>query len=52
MPSLCREARGGDVIVPAGTDWLVAYEEAMTAAHDPAATSPRNDADVALIGAT
>jgi phthalate 4,5-dioxygenase oxygenase subunit len=35
-PSLCRRARGGDMIVPAGTDWLDAYEEAMTAAHGPA----------------
>jgi hypothetical protein len=35
-PSLCRKARGGDVISPAGTDWLEAYEDAMTAAHGPA----------------
>jgi phthalate 4,5-dioxygenase oxygenase subunit len=35
-PSLCRRARGGDVISAAGTDWLDAYEEAMTAAHGPA----------------
>jgi phenylpropionate dioxygenase-like ring-hydroxylating dioxygenase large terminal subunit len=35
-PSLYRKARGGDVISPAGTDWLEAYEDAMTAAHGPA----------------
>jgi len=35
-PALCRQARGGDVIAPAGTDWLDAYEDAMTAAHGPA----------------
>jgi len=35
-PTLCRQARGGDVISAAGTDWLDAYEEAMTAAHGPA----------------
>ena len=34
-PSLCRGARGGDVISTAGTDWLDAYEQAMTAAHGP-----------------
>jgi hypothetical protein len=34
-PTLCRNVRGGDVITPAGTDWLDAYEEAMTAAHGP-----------------
>jgi hypothetical protein len=33
--ALCRKARGGDVISAAGTDWLEAYEEAMTAAHGP-----------------
>jgi phthalate 4,5-dioxygenase oxygenase subunit len=37
-PALCRRARGGDIIVATGTDWLDAYEEAMTAAHGP----PRN----------
>jgi len=35
-PALCRQARGGDVISAAGTDWLDAYEDAMTAAHGPA----------------
>jgi hypothetical protein len=35
-PSLCRQARGGDLISAAGTDWLDAYEQAMTAAHGPA----------------
>jgi hypothetical protein len=34
-PGLARQARGGDVVVPAGTDWLDAYEEAMTAIHGP-----------------
>jgi hypothetical protein len=34
-PSLSRHARGGDVITPRGTDWLDAYEEAMTAIHGP-----------------
>jgi hypothetical protein len=34
-PALCRNVRGGDVIARAGTDWLDAYEEAMTAAHGP-----------------
>ena len=34
--AICRQARGGDVISAAGTDWLDAYEEAMTAAHGPA----------------
>ena len=37
-PGLCRQARGGDIISPKGTDWLDAYEEAMTAAHGPART--------------
>jgi hypothetical protein len=35
-PALCRQARGGDVISAAGTDWLDAYEDTMTAAHGPA----------------
>jgi phthalate 4,5-dioxygenase len=35
-PELARQARGGDIVVPAGTDWLAAYETAMTAAHRPA----------------
>jgi hypothetical protein len=35
-PSLCRQARGGDLVSAAGTDWLDAYEQAMTAAHGPA----------------
>jgi phenylpropionate dioxygenase-like ring-hydroxylating dioxygenase large terminal subunit len=35
-PSLCRQARGGDVISSKGTDWLDAYEETMTALHGPA----------------
>src|SRR5262249_59156743 len=43
-PTLCRKVRGGDVITRAGTDWLDAYEAAMTAAHGPgrsvAAESP------------
>jgi hypothetical protein len=34
-PTLCRNVRGGDVVTRAGTDWLDAYEEAMTAAHGP-----------------
>jgi phenylpropionate dioxygenase-like ring-hydroxylating dioxygenase large terminal subunit len=34
-PSLCRQARGGDVISSKGTDWLDAYEETMTALHGP-----------------
>jgi phenylpropionate dioxygenase-like ring-hydroxylating dioxygenase large terminal subunit len=34
-PVLCRQARGGDVVCPAGTDWLDAYEEKMTAIHGP-----------------
>jgi phthalate 4,5-dioxygenase len=37
-PALALRARGGDIIVPAGTDWLDAYEAAMTAAHGPVAT--------------
>ena len=34
-PALCRGARGGDTMVPAGTDWLDAYETAMTSIHGP-----------------
>jgi nitrite reductase/ring-hydroxylating ferredoxin subunit len=34
-PSLSRAARGGDLLTPTGTDWLDAYEEAMTAIHGP-----------------
>jgi phthalate 4,5-dioxygenase len=32
-PELARQASGGDIVVPAGTDWLAAYETAMTATH-------------------
>ena len=32
-PGLSRHARGGDVVVPAGTDWLDAYRAALTALH-------------------
>jgi hypothetical protein len=28
-PELCREARGGDILVPYGTDWLEGYEKKM-----------------------
>ncbi|MDE1156996.1 MAG: Rieske 2Fe-2S domain-containing protein [Neorhizobium sp.] len=31
-PELCRDARGGDMIVPYGTDWLEGYEEKMAIA--------------------
>jgi hypothetical protein len=34
-PHLCRDARGGDIVVQKGTDWLDAYEEAMTKAVGP-----------------
>jgi phthalate 4,5-dioxygenase len=34
-PALCRDARGGDIVVPVGTDWLDAYEEAMNSAAGP-----------------
>ena len=30
-PELCRGARGGDIVVPYGTDWLEGYEEKMAA---------------------
>ena len=30
-PALCREARGGDIMVETGTDWFDAYEAAMRA---------------------
>jgi phthalate 4,5-dioxygenase len=32
-PGLSRHARGGDVVVPAGTDWLDAYRAALAAIH-------------------
>jgi phenylpropionate dioxygenase-like ring-hydroxylating dioxygenase large terminal subunit len=35
QPELARQARGGDIVLPVGTDWLDGYEEAMTAAHGP-----------------
>ena len=35
QPELCRDARGGDIVVPVGTDWLEGYEAAMTAAVGP-----------------
>ena len=28
-PELARDARGGDIVVPYGTDWLEGYEEKM-----------------------
>ena len=31
QPELCRDARGGDIVVPYGTDWLDGYEEKMAA---------------------
>ncbi|RVA17909.1 (2Fe-2S)-binding protein, partial [Mesorhizobium sp. M7D.F.Ca.US.004.03.1.1] len=34
-PELCRDARGGDIVVEKGTDWLDAYEDAMNAAIGP-----------------
>lgn len=34
-PTLCRDARGGDIVVPVGTDWLDAYEDRMNAAVGP-----------------
>jgi phthalate 4,5-dioxygenase len=34
-PSLCRDARGGDIVVPVGTDWLDGYESAMNDAVGP-----------------
>jgi hypothetical protein len=34
-PHLCRDARGGDIVVQKGTDWLDAYEEAMNSAVGP-----------------
>jgi phthalate 4,5-dioxygenase len=40
-PSLCRNSRGGDVIVPAGTNWLQAHENAMAALRG---TSAERDA--------
>jgi phthalate 4,5-dioxygenase oxygenase subunit len=33
-PALCREARGGDVMVEAGTDWFDAYEATMRVIRD------------------
>jgi hypothetical protein len=30
-PALCRDARGGDVMVESGTDWFDAYEAGMRA---------------------
>jgi phthalate 4,5-dioxygenase oxygenase subunit len=30
-PELCRDARGGDIVMPYGTDWLEGYEEKMAA---------------------
>jgi nitrite reductase/ring-hydroxylating ferredoxin subunit len=30
-PELCRNARGGDIVVPYGTDWLESYEDKMAA---------------------
>ncbi len=29
QPELARDARGGDIVVPYGTDWLEGYEEKM-----------------------
>ncbi|WP_210253181.1 Rieske 2Fe-2S domain-containing protein [Beijerinckia sp. L45] len=34
-PHLCRDARGGDIVVQKGTDWLDAYENAMNSAVGP-----------------
>jgi len=34
-PEYARKARGGDLVVPEGTDWLDGYVDAMTAAHGP-----------------
>jgi len=34
-PSLCRDIRGGDILVPAGTDWLEGYWDAMKRAQGP-----------------
>jgi phthalate 4,5-dioxygenase len=34
-PSLCRDVRGGDMIVPAGTDWLDGYQEKLKNAIGP-----------------
>ena len=34
-PHLCRDARGGDIVVQKGTDWLGAYEEAINNAVGP-----------------
>ena len=31
QPELCQAARGGDIVVPYGTDWLDGYEEKMAA---------------------
>jgi hypothetical protein len=31
QPELARDARGGDIVVPHGTDWLEGYEEKMAA---------------------
>ena len=31
-PEYARDARGGDILLPKGTDWLDGYEEAMAAA--------------------
>ncbi|WP_158541566.1 Rieske 2Fe-2S domain-containing protein [Pelagibacterium lacus] len=31
-PALARDARGGDIVVPVGTDWLEGYEEKMALA--------------------
>jgi hypothetical protein len=28
-PGLCRGVRGGDIVVPAGTNWLKAYDETI-----------------------
>ena len=29
QPQLARDARGGDIVVPYGTDWLEGYEDKM-----------------------
>jgi len=42
-PALCRNARGGDIVVPVGTDWLDGYEAAMNAAVGP--NHPRKAAE-------
>jgi hypothetical protein len=40
-PEYARQARGGDIVVEVGTDWMDGYEEAMTAIHGP---FPRSEA--------